>query len=223
MAAQAVDAATGHPADRAGWLVNLSSLLTARYRATGHAPDLELAVEAAEEAAASVPAGDPRAVPALDRLSSALRDRGAATGAEDDRLVALAHARTVVAAATAPVTMRVGAAVRWGVLATALGDARDALTGYAAAVDLLPTVAWHGLHGDTRRDRLEDWPGVGSDAAACALAAGDPAHALALAERGRNIVWSQLLDARSELHELREAHPELAERLAAVRAALDDG
>ncbi|GGV00561.1 hypothetical protein GCM10010182_17310 [Actinomadura cremea] len=217
VAAQAVDAAAGRPTDRAGRLVNLSSLLTDRYRAVGHVPDLDLAVEAAEEAVALTPAGDPRGVPALDQVSRARRDRAAG----DDLPVALAHARTVVAARTAPVTMRASAAVRWGVLATALGDARHALTGYAAAVDLLPTVAWHGLRGATRRDRLENWPGVGSDAAACAIAAGDPGHALALAERGRNIVWSQLLDARSELDDLRAEHPELAERLAAVRAALD--
>ncbi|RSN57625.1 hypothetical protein [Actinomadura sp. WAC 06369] len=222
VAAKAVDESTDRPADRAGWLVNLASLLLDRYRATGRTSDLDLAVEAAEEAVAGVPDGDPRDIAALDHLSRALGERAAAaTGAADDAVTALAHARTVVAATTAAATLRVGAAVRWGALATELGAHHDARTGYAAAVDLLPTLAWHGLYGDTRRDRLANWPGVGSDAAASALATGDPSLALALAERGRNIVWSQLLDARSELHELRDAHPELAERLAAVRAALD--
>jgi hypothetical protein len=70
---------------------------------------------------------------------------------------------------------------------------------------------------------LAYWPHVASDASACAVADDAPGRAVELLEQGRGVLWSQMLDARTERTALRAARPDLAERLRTVRNELDRG
>lgn len=64
---------------------------------------------------------------------------------------------------------------------------------------------------------------LAADAAAASLWAAEPAAAVVLVEHGRGVLWGQLLDLRVDLARLGQQAPELTHRLAAVRAALDEG
>jgi hypothetical protein len=81
--------------------------------------------------------------------------------------------------------------------------------------------AWHGLPRGAQEEHLSQWVGVASRAAATALDADQPETAVELLEQGRGVLWSQLLDSRTDVAALAEAAPELAQRLQAVRAGLD--
>jgi hypothetical protein len=60
------------------------------------------------------------------------------------------------------------------------------------------------------------------DAAACALAARHASGALTWLKGGRAVLWSQLLEARSDLGRLADHRPDLALRAQALSALLDD-
>lgn len=117
---------------------------------------------------------------------------------------------------------RIAAAISWGAQAAELGDDwAQAMEGMATAVDLLPLLARRGLDRAQRDRLLADCAGLAQDAAAAALAAGRPEQAVELLERGRSVLWSQLLEQNTELDALRVAAPALAARLDQVRSALD--
>ncbi|MFB7373822.1 CHAT domain-containing protein [Streptomyces sp. NPDC056222] len=140
-----------------------------------------------------------------------------------------------------PADVRLHAARMWGMFAagTAMelaagGVARERVgataeqlwtsgaDGLALAVELLPLVVWRGVdHGD-QRTLLADLYELAVDAAAVAVCAGRPERAVEILERGRTVMWSQLLDLRTtELTRLRADDPELFARLDAIREELD--
>ena len=122
---------------------------------------------------------------------------------------------------TASPGLRVAAARGWGQCALLAGDPGSAVEGYTAAIELLPLVAWHGLDQATREHHLREWAGLASDAAAAAVAAGDPARAVELLEAGRSMLWTQALHLRQDLAALQERAPGLAAVLEASRAVLN--
>ena len=88
-------------------------------------------------------------------------------------------------------------------------------------MDLLPVLAWRGLDRSVQEHRLADVAGLGNDAAAWALTADQPRRAVELLEQGRQVLWSQALQTRSDLSALAAAAPELAARLDETRRGLD--
>jgi hypothetical protein len=121
----------------------------------------------------------------------------------------------------APAATRIDAARAWGALAASLSQWSIAVQGYAAAVHLLPLLAWRGVSRPSRERLLQDWAGLAADAAGCAIAAGQPDRAVELLEQGRGVLWSQILETRTDLTQLRQVAPELATRLDEVRRELD--
>lgn len=96
-----------------------------------------------------------------------------------------------------------------------------ALADYREAVELLQLLAWRGMDRRSGEEALSRVAGLASEAAAAALAAGRPEEAVELLESGRTMLWSQLLDNRSDLRAIRAQNPELARELEAVRTAID--
>lgn len=135
-----------------------------------------------------------------------------------EEIVALC--REVAADLSATTSDRAAAAVRWAETAADHALWNTALNGYTAAVDLLGPATTHGLDRVVRERRLARWSGLASEAASCALHAGDPDRALELLEQARGVIWSQLLDAGEGLTALRAVDPEAADRLVELDTAL---
>jgi len=124
---------------------------------------------------------------------------------------------------TAAVRVRIQAAHAWGRLSYSFDDkAPDAALGYATAVGLLPLLAWRGVDRAEREQILAYCEGLAGNAAAAAIRAGRPDRATELLEHGRGVLWSQLLETRTDLAALCDAAPGLATQLMDVRAALDN-
>ena len=121
----------------------------------------------------------------------------------------------------APARARLICAARWALAAADAGLAAEAADGYATAVSLLPLAAWHGLDRATREGELALWGSMTIDAAAWAITGGHPQRAVELLEQGRSILWSQLLQTRDDVDDLRAADPDMAQRLDSIRASLD--
>ncbi|HEY8985848.1 MAG TPA: CHAT domain-containing protein [Streptomyces sp.] len=107
-----------------------------------------------------------------------------------------------------------------------LGDARRALSGYRAAMALLPLAAWHGLHRDDRAHVLATSVfQLASESAATAVGLGEKHLAVELLEEGRGVLMRQSHDERAGAVPLPRDVPvalrEKVRELGSVRAKLD--
>ncbi|MEQ4720608.1 CHAT domain-containing protein [Nonomuraea sp. B19D2] len=212
------------PADHAERVVMLANLAGALIRGLqfDDAPDrCDEAVRILEEAARLAREGTPHWAPARGLLGEALAIRFRRTDVPADAEAAISLWREVACAGVAPLSDRIAAAGNWGTFAASLERWPEALAAHSTAVELLPLVAWRGAGRTDREHFLAEWNGLGSAAAACAIAAGQPQQALDLLEQGRGVLWSQLLQTHTDLSALATSVPDLARRLQEVRAALD--
>jgi hypothetical protein len=157
----------------------------------------------------------------LSNLGRTLRIRFDMTGDAAGRDSALAAWREAAKIASAPAWIRVQAAGGWGHLAADGRLKNEAEAGFAVAVDLLPLLAWHGVDRRSQEQQLERKSGLAGDAAAWAISCGHHGRAGELLEHGHSVLWSQQLNLRGDLDELHRSQPELAHRMEAIRAELD--
>jgi hypothetical protein len=225
VAAHEAALAAAGPADerRARLLTSLGTALTRSYEANGNAEDADRAVELLDAAAAFLPVDHSGQTAVRYQLGQVLWARHERSGQGGDAAAAVAHYRAAARNASGPPRLRLQAAVAWGWHAVTAADPGQAAHGYAAAVELLPALAPRQLARGDAEHGLTRYPGLASDAAACALADGDAERAVALLELGRGILLGQALQGRTELAELAEHAPGLARRLAELRAALAAG
>lgn len=114
---------------------------------------------------------------------------------------------------------------RGGRLAGALlmlsGASADGAGILTEAVRLLPAVAWRGIDRGSRETQLAGLSGLGCDAAASLIAAGDADGAVEAVEQGRSVLWADMLQLRRGDAALWQSHPEQATRLRDLAAALN--
>lgn len=210
---------------------NLGLALWDRWARHGEAADLDEAIDLTDTVAQALHPSSPRRAHVLRTLARMLGDRslaGPATAHPGDAARCLALSREAATHAdTSPPAERLQAAVAWGDFAAARaadgkGDWAEAADAYAAAVDLLALLTWRGLPRGDRERRLAPYAHLATDAAACAVLAGRPEQAVELLDQGRSVLWSQVLDTRTDLTALHTAHPDQAARLEELRAGLDD-
>jgi hypothetical protein len=97
------------------------------------------------------------------------------------------------------------------------------LEAYHAAISLLPHLATLGLDLQSRQEALASSAGLACDAASCAIQSGRYCEAVELLEGGRAVFWSQALQLRTPMDDLRDAEPELERELRQISFALEQG
>jgi tetratricopeptide (TPR) repeat protein len=217
---EAVQATASGDPERAMRLSNLGLAYQVQYELTRAEKDLDRAIRWGTEAVEITPAGHPNRAGYLSNLAQAHRaqfERGTPGGLAQ----AISCWRDAVSSPVAPVHQRVAAATAWGIACENLEDAAPAAEGFAAAVRLLPLLAWRGLERSLREQHLADLGGLVTDAAGWAIEAGNLENAVELLEQGRSVLWSQPLQLRTDLARLRVVNAGLASRLDEVREALD--
>ncbi|MFF3941124.1 CHAT domain-containing protein [Streptomyces phaeofaciens] len=117
---------------------------------------------------------------------------------------------------------RIRAAHGWGLAASRRGDPVQATTAYRLAFDLVPRLAPQHLSRADRERHLSALEGLGSDAAACALADGDRLAAVEFLEFGRGLLLSESLGLRAEIGLLDTHAPRLGEQFLRLRDELGD-
>jgi tetratricopeptide (TPR) repeat protein len=218
------DALAVPPADhpmRAIYQYNLGNGLLTRFERMDTLSDLDEAIQAYRDALTTAPADHPDNARCLYWLGVALRNRFEQTEDPADLGDAMDVLRSAAELEVGIPRARLRAARGWGSLAASVGDAGEAMAGFAASVRLLPVVAWRGLGRGVREMHLAEFSGLASEAAAWALEMGQPELAVELLEQGRSVLWAQTLQTRSDLTRLDEAAPDLAARMDEIRAALD--
>jgi hypothetical protein len=181
---------------------------------------LELLRPWAEKAKASDPDGDEFIVPEQRaQFMIGLADVLASWKDESTTAEAATWYQCAAAIDDAPVSLRLAAACSWGYYAQ---DAANAAAGFDAAEGLLQQAVWPGLGPSAQVRRLARRPELTVDAAAAQITAGQPERAVEILEQGRVLMWSQRVALRSaSLDRLRDADPELFQRLTAIRAELN--
>ncbi|MEE6257457.1 CHAT domain-containing protein [Plantactinospora sonchi] len=218
---EALDLTPGETSDRATILGSLVDAWRDRFGARGDRADIDRAVDAGRLLARLGPQFAQRAADFRTSLGICLRIRADAYDRPEDLTEALTHWRTA-ATSTGPVRMRMIAATLAALTQSERGRLAESVEDHATAIGLLPLLTWRGLDRTGREKLLGEYPGLAPAAAASAIAAGSPERAVELLEQGRAVLWRQLLDARTDLTALRQAHPDLATRLDQVRRRLDD-
>ncbi|MEE1830906.1 hypothetical protein [Streptomyces sp. SP17KL33] len=213
----AVEAAGGDANRGSKYLSNLAILLTTR-RGPG---DLKEATTAATSAVTMLQPDDPACAIRLINLAGVLLD-GAPDADEGSasRGVALQRYRQAAAMATAATSVRLTAAQRAGDQAAEAADWTSALASYTGAVELLERLVTRRISRRSKEKQLSGHVQLAGDAAATALNLKAPDRAIALLERGRGVLWSQMIDSVPH-PDLAIRHPDLAGRLADVASALD--
>jgi CHAT domain-containing protein/tetratricopeptide (TPR) repeat protein len=202
--------------------VVISNLLRKRFEADGHDHHLEASIRMAERVLSSDEQLGASRPLVESNLAVLLRFRYARHGRRDDATRALGLWDSVARSTAAPAPARVGAAKNRAELLGETQGPAAALDAYATAVnDLLPLLTWRGSRRSDHYRNLRDVGSLGSDAAACAIAAGNLRLAVELLELGRGLLWSQVLDTRGDLSAVRAVAPELADELEKCRAVLD--
>ncbi|MFF3140930.1 CHAT domain-containing protein [Streptomyces sp. NPDC057927] len=222
----AVDTISPDHPERPRYLSVLGAVLAARSEATGAAADLDDAVAACQASLNTIPAEHPERAEHLFNLGKALQSQYDRTHSGYDFDRALTANLEASRADSSRPSMRIRAARAAASLA-GRSDPDLAADLLAGAVRLLPEVADRRLNRGDQQYAMAEWSGLAGDAAARTLAArgSTPAdravRALQLLETGRGVLLSQALDTRSDLGDLRQRHPDLADRFARLRDRLD--
>ncbi|MCP9985384.1 CHAT domain-containing protein [Streptomyces sudanensis] len=179
------------------------------------------------EAIRSIPDDHPNRAPVLSNLASAMFLRHQQTGAGADRDAAALAWEEGAKTETAAPSIRIRSAWAAAVLLADV-DAGRASDAAETAVMLLPQVTPLRLERGEQQYVLSDFAGLAADAAALALSSSEGTEstraerALRLLEAGRSILLSQALDARTDLTDLYQRHPELARRFIDLRDQLNN-
>ncbi|MEU6765498.1 CHAT domain-containing tetratricopeptide repeat protein [Streptomyces sp. NPDC046853] len=216
-----------HP-DRAVHLSNLGNALRARFEHTGGLADLDEAIETGRAAVRAAPDNHPNQAAYLFNLGATLHARFERTGNLTDHDELLSAWGQAVEARGAPPSIRVLAARAAGLSAMPSDPAQAALL-FERGVLMLPEVTPRRLDRGDQQYALGSVAIAGLAADATALALADTSgtaqeravRALRLAEAGRAVLLSQALETRTDLSDLRDQHPNLAELFSELREQLD--
>ncbi|KAF8421170.1 CHAT domain-containing protein, partial [Tirmania nivea] len=213
-----------HP-DRAGRLINLGNMLGMQYQRTRNLQDLEAAIATSEAAVKATPEGHPNQAKCLNCLGLYLSNRYERTGNMQDSTAAISAYLASWSTRTAPILTRLEAALNAAkilVFNPSVKDLPRASSLLSDAIHLMPLVTSRSLVREDQQHILGQLTGLASLAVAVSLEVGQsPLEALRLQELGRNITNGQLIDYRSEIWDLIEQHPMLAEDFDSLRQELD--
>ncbi|GAA2149292.1 CHAT domain-containing protein [Glycomyces algeriensis] len=193
-------------------LSNLGLAYRRRYRRNGAEADLDRAVDRGAAALALAEEGHPAAAGALTNLAVAHLLRLGQPGRTVDRQVLDRLATLAHGCSSSTPYERARAHYVVGGLALDMGVFDIAIEHLDTAVELLPLVSAREIAPLDQEYLISGQFGVVSEAVAAHCVAGDPAAAVAIAEAGRGLQAGRQLDARTDLTDLEEAHPDLARR-----------
>lgn len=218
---QAVQATSAEDPDRAMYLSYLGLALRMRFGRTGTHNDLDQAISVGEQAVKAAPAEHPDRARYLSYLGIALRMRFEKLGNRAD----LDRARKAFASAASMTNASIAQQIRanrsTGATALLAGDAPDALRAYAAAIELLPQLVPGSLTRSEREYELGSMANLGAEAAAAAVSAGCPQHAVELLEQSRGILADEVIATEVAVRQLQNQPRDLLAEFQQIRAERD--
>jgi tetratricopeptide (TPR) repeat protein len=212
---------TGHPA-KPGYLSNLGNSLQRRFQRFENPADINEAITSKQAAVDLTPEDHLDRSGCLINLGDAFNIRFTHFHRPEDAEAAISNLSAAASSPLCPPINRFKTAQVWISLATRTSHP-SLLSAYDCAVTSMPLVAWLGLPISDRHQHLIEIGGITREAAAAAISLEQYDKALEWLEHGRSIVWTQILQLRTPLDQLRVVKPDLAERLVQVSRLLDQG
>jgi tetratricopeptide (TPR) repeat protein len=198
--------------NRTQYSSNLAKSLRMRFERLGNPADINTAIKSNQ---VTIGLCHPEKPPFMRNLGISHRTRFLHTGNPGDAAEAIFHLSASANSPMGPPTGRLMAAKEW-ISTAALTGHSSLLSAYECALNLMPKVAWLGLPIADRHQQLVQISGITRDAAAAAISLEQYDKALEWLERGRSIVWTQVLQLRTPVDDLRDVKPDLADRFAHV-------
>ncbi|KAJ7609460.1 CHAT domain-containing protein [Roridomyces roridus] len=196
---------------------NLANSLVLRFQRLNNVDDLNTSVRLRQDCVSLTPENHPDTPLWYNNLAGSLLLRYHHSGDTND----LEEVRFQLGAAACSdvgrTEVRFDAAVAWAHIT----EGREHLTACQAALDLLQELAWVGLPITDRHDHIKKAGVFVRSAVTAAIVAGKLEQAVEWMEEGRSIIWSQLLNLRSPVDDLRLKHPTLADELLSLSAQLE--
>ncbi|KAI0083818.1 hypothetical protein BDY19DRAFT_1029974 [Irpex rosettiformis] len=215
--------------DKHSWLYNLGNSLRERFDRVGVAADLEEAIRCSTRSLGLLSGSHSERARTLrllgaifvTRLSSPYAQADDATRAMEAFLEAMQHTASPPLGQLRASGLYVQLLSKFSHL-FATPPKVQLLEAYKNALDLIPQCIWLGnnVSGRYTSKELSVVQTIVNDAATAAVSAGEYCRALEWLEAGRAVVWSQILQLRTPLDDLRRLHPQLAEDLCATSQAL---
>ena len=205
-----------HP-DRAIWLHNLGASLAKRYNRTRNIDDLEAAICKMELAVSITPRDHSDQALWLQSLGSRLSDRFYRTGKIGDLQAALESFTSSFDLSSALPLTRVQSARRAIHILVSIENWDRASSLAQAALKLLPFICDRYLGRTDQQYAILQISGLAADACSLSLRIGHVHEALQQLEFGRGIILGYLMDGRSDLAQLQNDYPGLANEYEALR------
>ncbi|KAG8738401.1 hypothetical protein FRC10_006928 [Ceratobasidium sp. 414] len=206
--------------DRRHFLNSLSITLKYRGYTTKRLPDIDRSIALIEEALSLTPTHHQDYLANAKNLGTSLANRYelARDPADSDRAI-----KSLLKAIQTPSASPQGRfqAARDLIETATKFNLPLSLDVYQLAMNLVPSVVWLGKPIDRRYQDILLIGNLVNDAAAVAISFERYDLALEWLEQGRSIVWSQILQLRTPLDDLRRVDASLANRLEEVSRALD--
>ena len=217
---QAIDIAPEKHPDLINRFDSLGNRLEDSYIRTGNTVYLEEAIEIARRVVETTPEGLPNRAYYLNNLGLRLGKRYWYDSQDTlDLEEAKSYYQTSLYQSNAPIMARIKAARQ---LLHVTKDWQKAWEISSFAVQLIPNVMVRSLENSDKQQISSEITGLASDAATAALYARKGALlALKQLEQGRNLLANSIQEMRTDVQELEEHYPQLAERFKRLRGELD--
>jgi tetratricopeptide (TPR) repeat protein len=209
----AASEADNDPRSAAARRLSLAGTMRTKFAVSRDIADLNQAINLMNDARRQLPEDHFDRATVLTSLGGALQIRARHSPINADLTEALGVFREAAAVGAAPLLLRTRAALQWGRTAALLQRWTDAVEGYSEAVNNVALVMPRGLSRVDQESLLVEFAELGTEGAAACLADNQNVQkerAVELFEQGRAVLFSQILDTRSDLTDLREADPDLA-------------
>ncbi|KAI0487473.1 hypothetical protein F4859DRAFT_501872 [Xylaria cf. heliscus] len=197
----------------------LADGLYERHHKTGTIEDLDEAIKVSEQAVRLLPTDHKERVSYLGRLGSLLEERYLMLDQISDCENAAICFREAIQQSNAPVIDRIKAGE---CLSRTCSDGEEACTVIANAVSLVPFISMTSLPAVDKQRIFVEVVGMSCDAAAILLQNDKlPSSAMILLEYGRGLLTASINEMRTDVQDLQESHPELAESFIRLRNEIE--
>jgi tetratricopeptide (TPR) repeat protein len=227
---EAVNGTPDNSPDLPSHLNNLGFLYSKRFGLLAVVKDIDDAIEMQRKAVELTPPDSPTISAHLNNLGDSLLLRNSTT--QDFKEAMSVYSLSSKSSNGYP-SDRFLASSKLANRLYAADDCSAAYEGYVLAISVLPQIAWIGLDVVSQLEQLSSFIStLPCDAAACAfkLAEQEPhltqehlEHAIQFLDHGRSILLTQAANFRSDMKELKNQAPKLAEELEIVGRALIQG
>ncbi len=197
---------------------NRARTLVWAFEGSGDATALDQAIDGFRRATETAGSTDPERAAHLVGLAEALLRRDSTNAA--DRQAALAAFTDAGSGRSAHPLVRSRALRGSARLLGEAGEWAEAVSAYAAAIEMLQRVAPRWLGRSDQEHLLVRQSDLGTEAAAACLSAGDPVRAVELFEAGRAILYARALRSRPDLSVLEARRPDLLTRFSELNDVL---